>query len=77
MITITLDYDNYNVRAQKALENLLTLGLFKPHTVEKQLYRKVDYPTELKENELIYFASEQILAKDWLNKEEDEAWKNL
>jgi len=31
----------------------------------------------LKEKELIYFASEHLLAKDWLNKEEDEAWKNL
>lgn len=24
-----------------------------------------------------HFASEQTLAKDWLTKEEDEAWKNL
>jgi len=31
----------------------------------------------LKEKELIYFASEYVLAKDWLNKEEDEAWKSL
>jgi antitoxin (DNA-binding transcriptional repressor) of toxin-antitoxin stability system len=31
----------------------------------------------LKENELVYFASEPALAKDWLNNEEDEAWKSL
>jgi hypothetical protein len=24
-----------------------------------------------------HFASEQVLAKDWSNKTEDEAWKNL
>ena len=76
MATITLDYDKYNVRAQKALENFLALGLFKPCTFEKT-YKTFNYPTEVKENELLYFVSEHVLAKDWLNKEEDEAWKNL
>jgi len=27
--------------------------------------------------EFLYSVSEQVLAKDWLNKEEDEVWKNL
>ncbi len=26
---------------------------------------------------LTHFASEQVLAKDWLSEEEDEAWKDL
>ena len=30
-----------------------------------------------KESVLTYLASESSLAKDWLTKEEDEAWKNL
>jgi len=76
MTTITLDYDNRNIRAQKALENFLALGYFKLHTIEKT-HRKMEYLSEMKENELIYRASEQVLAKDWLNKEEDAAWKNL
>ena len=76
MTTITLDYDNYNVRAQKALEKFLALGYFKLHTVEKT-QRKIEYLSEMKENEFIYCVGEQALAKDWLNKEEDEAWKSL
>ncbi|MCL2435599.1 MAG: hypothetical protein FWD09_05620 [Lentimicrobiaceae bacterium] len=76
MTTITLDYDNHNIRAQKALENFLALGYFKLHTAEKT-HRKIEYLSEMRENEFIYCVSEQVLAKDWLNKEEDEVWKNL
>ena len=30
-----------------------------------------------KDEILTHFASENVLAKDWLSPEEDEAWKNL
>ncbi|QQR97255.1 MAG: hypothetical protein IPK18_10280 [Sphingobacteriales bacterium] len=31
----------------------------------------------LQENVLTHFASQEILAKDWLNDDEEIAWKNL
>jgi hypothetical protein len=33
--------------------------------------------TELEENVPIHLASERVLAKEWLSKEEDAAWANL
>jgi len=30
-----------------------------------------------KDEKCLCFVCEQVLAKDWLNKDEDEAWKNL
>lgn len=35
MATIALDYDIRNVQAQKALEYILSLGLFKPTSIDK------------------------------------------
>jgi hypothetical protein len=45
-------------------------------------YEILDFIKSLKANKNVekietYFASEQVLAKDWLGKEEEEAWKNL
>jgi hypothetical protein len=76
MASIILDYDRYNVQAQRALENILASGCFKLRTVEKR-YEEVNFST--KENDAVFLrsVSEQVLAKDWLNKAEDEAWKNL
>lgn len=40
--------------------------------LKKETKQKTDY-----DNILTYFASEKVLAKDWLLPEEDEAWKDL
>jgi AbrB family looped-hinge helix DNA binding protein len=39
-----------------------------------QVSKKLDFT---KEGILTALASEKVLAKEWLTKEEDEAWKNL
>lgn len=39
-------------------------------TIEETVTENIDKP-------LTYFASEKILAKDWLTPEEDKAWHNL
>lgn len=75
MATIMLDYDNRNFRAQKALEDILALGFFKLHPLEKVHEEVVFSPVE--EDAFLYSVSEQVLAKDWLNEIEDDAWKNL
>ena len=74
MATVILDYDSYNVMAQKALDNILSSGFFKVQRIET--LRK-NNPTEEKDYKFMYSVSEQTLAKDWLNEDEDEAWKNL
>jgi hypothetical protein len=74
--TITLDYDQRNIQARKALENMLSLGYFKLRTLDKP-QRKVASLSEDRDSEFLYSASEQVLAKDWLNHFEDEAWKSL
>lgn len=38
---------------------------------------KEDTPFLVEEPTLTHFASEKILAKDWLSPEEDEAWQDL
>ena len=40
----------------------------------EQISRKLDFSNE---SIMTALASEKSLAKDWLSKEEDEAWKNL
>jgi AbrB family looped-hinge helix DNA binding protein len=40
----------------------------------EQVSKKLDFT---KEGILCALASEKVLAKEWLTKEEDEAWKNL
>ena len=74
MRTVILNYDNYNVLAQKALDNILSSGFFKVQTIEKPQEKAW---IEENDYEFLYSVSEQALAKDWLNKEEDEVWKNL
>ena len=67
MRTIILNYDNYNVLAQRALDNILSLGYFKAQTIEKPQEKSW---IEENDSEFLYSVSEQALAKDWLNKEE-------
>ena len=76
MDTVTLNYDRYNVQAQKALENILALGYFKLHNTEKR-HKGMARLTRKKDDDFLYLVSEQALAKDWLNENEDKAWKNL
>jgi hypothetical protein len=76
MATIILDYDNRNALAKQMLEDILALGFFKLRTSEK-LQEEVIHLSGGKEDEFIYSVSEQVLAKDWMNKIEDDAWKNL
>jgi len=76
MATITLDYSTRNAEAKKALEYLLSLGFFKAHAIRKSR-RKTGFLSARQEDKLVYLASEKVLAKDWLNKEEDEVWKDL
>jgi len=45
--------------------------------VKKGEIRITPAPTPKNDNNLNTALSEPALAKDWLNKEEDEAWKNL
>ena len=78
MATITLDYSTRNTEAKKALEQLLALGFFKAHAIRKSRRSKSTFLTlGKKDDNFVYFASEQVLAKDWLNKEEEEVWKDL
>lgn len=72
MATITLDYNHRNVQAQKTLDYMLSMGFFKEKTGKRNTFLD-----EEKENEFLYLVNEQALAKEWLNKEEDEAWKDL
>ena len=37
----------------------------------------IEEATSITDKPLTHFASEKILAKDWLTTEEDEAWKDL
>ena len=76
MTTITLDYENRNMQARRALENILALGFFKLRTIDKSRHETALLPAE-QDNEFLYSVSEQVLAKDWLNQFEDEAWKSL
>ncbi|GHT72849.1 hypothetical protein AGMMS50262_02780 [Bacteroidia bacterium] len=76
MATITLDYDVRNTKAQRTLDYILSMGFFKARTERKPLRRTAVFSV-VEDDRPIYFASEQALAKDWLNKDEEEAWKNL
>jgi hypothetical protein len=61
------------VQANKALSYILSLGVFK--TRERRVM-----PLEVLPNfdrTETHLASEHVLAKDWLNAYEDEAWKDL
>ncbi len=42
-----------------------------------ELLKKETKQTTRNDNILTHFASEKVLAKDWLLPEEDEAWKDL
>lgn len=76
MATIILDYNTRNVQAQKALNYILSLGFFREQTGE-YLRKKIKSSIKEQNDEFLSLVSEQVLAKDWLNKDENEAWKNL
>jgi len=76
MATITLDYNTRNAQAQKTLDYILSLGVFKTQNIRTPRRGNVSLNTG-KDDMFLYSVSEQVLAKEWLNKEEDEAWKDL
>ena len=45
MATVTLDYNSRNVMAQKTLDYILSLGIFKEKTMEKE--NNIDFWTTL------------------------------
>jgi len=61
MRTVILNYDNYNVLAQKALDNILSLGFFKVQTIEKPQEKAWDAENDY---EFLYAVNEQMSAKD-------------
>jgi len=73
MATIVLDYDNNNIQVQRVLKKIISLGFFKERYIK--LKRK-SVPIR-KDTAFSYTVIEQMLAKDWLSKEEEEAWKDL
>ena len=47
-------------------------------TLARKIGDRVElYPPKYEDRILTHFASESVLAKDWLTPEEDEAWKDL
>jgi hypothetical protein len=68
-ITLPLNFDQVVdlVRQLPYNEKLKLTEVLKKETKQKS---EVD-------NVLTHFASEEVLAKDWLSPEEDEAWKDL
>jgi len=73
MASITLNYNSRNMQAAKTLEYILSMGFFKPVAVKPVRVNRVF------ENDKIetHFASEAVLAKDWLNEKEDKVWATL
>jgi len=76
MATIILDYNTRNVHAQKALDYILSSEIFKVQAIGKSS-KKTTWSDKVQNDNFSYLISEQVLAKDWLNEEEDEVWKNL
>ena len=86
MATIILNYNTRNVQAQKALDYILSLGVFRAETIRRQRRRPAKSINPFAEVRGIWadrgyvethLASETVLAKDWLNAREDAVWKDL
>jgi hypothetical protein len=84
MATITLNYNTRNIQAQKALNYILSLGVFSTETVRQQrripaIGKSREYLSSRRsfDNVKTHLASEAVLANDWLNAQEDEVWKDL
>ncbi len=75
MTTITLEYNSRNAQAQKMLEQMLSMGFFKTKTTARHSH--LDEFSPVGDTVTTHFASETILAQDWLTKNEDEVWVNL
>ena len=73
MATVTLNYNSRNIQAVRTLEYILSMGFFKTEAVIPHTEKVFLEDDKLK----THFASEVVLAKDWLNIKEDEAWKTL
>jgi hypothetical protein len=74
MATIVLNYNARNKRAVQTLDYIMAMGFFKSQTAKPSRKAKLR-----RENDrmITHFASEAVLSHDWLQKQEDEAWRNL
>lgn len=70
--------NNFNLNISLTFNQLIQL-VKQLSEQEKQRLRKVLAKESKEEDDTTqtYFASENVLAKDWLKPEEDEAWKDL
>ena len=68
---------NVNMNLSLNLNQLIQLVRQLPLTDKIKLTKILAKETIKKDKTKTYFASESVLAKDWLNPEEDEAWKDL
>lgn len=71
---------NLNINLPLNFNQVVDLVRQLPYKEKLKLSEVLKKETEQKtdnDNILTYFASEKVLAKDWLLPEEDEAWKDL
>ena len=72
-VPIPPSYIGKEVEVSFALVN----GVRKPKTEIKSLEKFRGVLSQESDYDFFYSVSEHVLAKDWLNAYEDEAWKNL
>lgn len=71
---------NLNINLPLTFNQVIDLVRQLPYKEKLKLSEVLKKETKQKtdnDNILTYFASEKVLAKDWLLPEEDEAWKDL
>lgn len=71
---------NLNINLPLNFNQVIDLVRQLPYKEKLKLSEVLKKETKQKtdnDNILTYFASEKVLAKDWLLPEEDEAWKDL
>jgi hypothetical protein len=63
----TINVEIVNPKARRLLRNLAEMQII------RILQPRISFPDVVE----THWASESVLAKDWLTSQEDEAWKNL
>jgi len=74
MATVRLNYNSRDMQAVRTLDYILSMGFFKSEEAVAQRTKQMIWEDNSVKT---HFASEAVLAKDWLNEKEDEAWKTL
>ena len=75
-----MDAANFNINLPLSFNQLIEVIRQLPNKEKLKLREILKRETEQKlvnDKVLTHFATEKVLAKDWLLTEEDEAWKNL